>query len=263
MKQSEQVKAELIYSHAMIVAPGLDMQGRGKSLLPCLVDKLGTFTNIPDQQVLKQDETKEDETEIAMFFIGKGNCTVKVRDHKGQDTHSKKLKEGDHFGEIGMIYLCRRTATVISKNYNTFARIIRPRFRELISEFPEYELCLQNHIKTNYNDDKIKFLKEMVSSVDYLKNCGEDLIYNIIFSLQQEVFEKDSIVLHANTQADKIYFVEEGQIELYTVFEGNEFVIEKLDRGSVLNHRAFFIQDSMYVNVRCRVESKLLSLEQD
>ena len=54
-----------------------------------------------------------------------------------------------------MIYQCRRSATVISGQYNTFARITRPRFRELISEFPEFELCLKNYIKKNYNDAKI------------------------------------------------------------------------------------------------------------
>ena len=162
-----------------------------------------------------------------------------------------------------MIYMCRRSATVISQNYNTFARIHRPRFRELISEFPEYEACLKRHIKEEYKDAKIEFLKNMVRSVDYLKNCSEDLIYDIVFSLQLENFEKDSIVLQTNNQADKIYFIEEGQVELYTSFEGNEFVIERLDRGSVINHRAFFIQDNMYVNIRCKVESKLLSLTQE
>ena len=74
-----------------------------------------------------------------------------------------------------------------------------------------------------------------------MKQCGEDLIYDIIFSLQQENKERDAIVLQTNDQADKIYFIEEGSIELYTMFEGNEFIIERLERGSVLNHRAFFI----------------------
>lgn len=50
----------------------------------------------------------------------------------------------------------------------------------------------------------------MVSSVDYLKNCDEDLIYDVIFSLQQETFEKEQIVLSANQIADKIYFLEDG-----------------------------------------------------
>ena len=60
-----------------------DSHKRHSSLLPCLVDKLGTFTNVPDQDVVKQDEFKEDEQDIAMYFIGKGYCKVRVRDQNG------------------------------------------------------------------------------------------------------------------------------------------------------------------------------------
>ena len=118
-----------------------------------------------------------------MCFIGKGNCQAKVRDQNGVEKVTRILKEGDHFGEIGMIYNCRRSATVTSKNYNTFARIIKPRYKELISEFPEYELCLKRHIKETYKDTKIVFLIQMMKSVDYLKNCDDDLIFDIMFNL--------------------------------------------------------------------------------
>ena len=49
-------------------------------------------------------------------------------------------------------------------------------------------------------------------------------------------------------------------MEVYTSFEANEFIIERLFRGSVLNHRAFFMKDSMYVNIRCQKEAKVLEL---
>ena len=55
-------------------------------------------------------------------------------------------------------------------------------------------------------------------------------------------------------------FIEEGCLEVYTSFEANEFVIEKLYRGSAINHRAFFMKDSMYVNIRCAKEAKVLEL---
>lgn len=51
-----------------------------------------------------------------MFFISRGTCTVIVRDcFDGRlEKHrlKKKLSMGMHFGEIGMIYKCRRTASV-------------------------------------------------------------------------------------------------------------------------------------------------------
>ena len=57
-----------------------------------------------------------------MYFIAKGECSVSVRDsNKVEQKNQKQLKEGSHFGEIAMIYKCRRTATVSSLNYNTMA----------------------------------------------------------------------------------------------------------------------------------------------
>ena len=52
------------------------------------------------------------------------------------------------------------------------------------------------------------------------------------------------------TPADALYFIEEGIVEAYTKFENNEFVLEQLNKGSAINHRAFFMQDYMYVNFR-------------
>lgn len=57
-----------------------------------------------------------------------------------------------------------------------------------------------------------------------------------------------------------MYFIEDGAVELYTTFEGNEFVLERLFKGSCLNFRAFFMDDSMYVYVRCSKNSTLLEL---
>jgi hypothetical protein len=37
-----------------------------------------------------------------------------------------------------MIYKCRRTASVISRNYNTLAILSEENFKNLIAEYPEY-----------------------------------------------------------------------------------------------------------------------------
>jgi CRP-like cAMP-binding protein len=59
-----------------------------------------------------------------MFFIAKGECGINVRtpDRVEKEMY-KRLQEGEHFGEIAMIYKCRRSATVISLNYNTIAKL--------------------------------------------------------------------------------------------------------------------------------------------
>jgi CRP-like cAMP-binding protein len=57
-----------------------------------------------------------------MYFLGKGKCFVNVRDESGHDHEGfKVLEQGHHFGEISMIYKCKRTASVACRDYNTLA----------------------------------------------------------------------------------------------------------------------------------------------
>lgn len=87
--------------------------------------------------MIKQDE---DGSRVDLYIIGKGDCEVQVRDERGRvHENVRQLVEGDHFGEVALLYGCKRTATVISRNYNTLANMEQSRFRELIAEYPEYE----------------------------------------------------------------------------------------------------------------------------
>jgi CRP-like cAMP-binding protein len=51
--------------------------------------------------------------------------------------------------------------------------------------------------------------------------------------------------------ADKIVIICKGTCEVFTTMEGNEFVLERLEEGAVINSRAMIIEDLMYVNIRC------------
>ena len=243
-------------------APGAminDSQKRANIFMNTIVVTLGNTLNLPDEEVIKQDDFPDDE-ELCMYWVGTGNCRVRVRDHNGRQQMIGWLFEGDHFGEIALIYGCKRSATVISSNYNTFARIMKSRFREVIAEFPEYEVCLKNNAIKNYRDKKIQFVLRMIKRVEYLAKHDDNVLYDLMFSLVPKTFEKDSIVLAEDNPANALYFIEEGILEVFTKFENNEFVLDTLHKGSAINYRAFFMQDSMYVNFRCQTDAKLLCL---
>ena len=215
-----------------------------------------------------------------MFFISKGSCKVNVRCDSSKEVTIRTLNEGDHFGEINLLYKCPRSATVISNNYNTLARLKLDNFKDLIAEYPEYEICLRNHVIKVYGnmekqevnpkqvesqqqrqvDPKIAFLKATIKRVDYLKHIDDPIFFDIMFALKSKQYEKDEVVLAEDHNADSLLFIEEGILEVYTHFEANEFVLERLYRGSAVNHRAYFMKDSMYVNVRCAKEAKILTL---
>lgn len=71
-----------------------------------------------------------------MYFVAKGECQVNVSEGKKKDQNPKFLRPGDFFGEISLIYGCKRTAKVFAKKYSTLAKLSQDSFRELTTIVP-------------------------------------------------------------------------------------------------------------------------------
>ena len=112
------------------------------SFLFTVVSKLETVFTTPEETIIKQDDTSEH-----MYYINSGDCTVNVRDEKRKEHIALKiLVEGQHFGEIGIIYKCKRTTTVLSRNYNTMARLGIRQFNDIVGNAPEYLHFLKRYV---------------------------------------------------------------------------------------------------------------------
>ena len=192
---------------------------RSKALLKNIVDRMGTSLCSPESYVVTQDDDYDEKTS-RMFYLGKGKCFVNVRDESGHEHEGIRiLSEGHHFGEVAMIYKCKRTASVICRNYNTLALLAYKAYRELIAEYPEYEECLKEYIRDNYNDPKTTFLLNMVQRVDYLAGVSKEILFDIIFSLIPRNLEKEQTVLVEEEPAKTLIFLENGVVEVNTQFE--------------------------------------------
>lgn len=56
------------------------------------------------------------------------------------------LEPGMHFGEISMLYQCRRSATVVTSNYCTCAKITRYNYNELLQIYPDLNDLIKKYI---------------------------------------------------------------------------------------------------------------------
>ena len=57
-----------------------------------------------------------------------------------------------------------------------------------------------------------------------------------------------------------MYIIAEGWISIETQFDGNEFVLERLTRGSVFNHRIFITDDVTKVTIKCLTQVRVYAL---
>jgi CRP-like cAMP-binding protein len=177
-----------------------------------------------------------------MYLIAKGACEVSIIDEKKNRQRLKTLRPSDYFGEISMIYDCKRTATVTSMKYSTLAMLKKDFYKEILIEFPNLQEQLKKSI-FQYKDRMKRFIINSIMKIEYFQNIGDDAVHDIIYSLKGKKFNKGEILQAPGDNATSLFFLQDGVIEVYTHSESSEFVLEKLFRGSIINHRTFFKAD--------------------
>lgn len=65
--------------------------------------------------------------------------------------------------------------------------------------------------------------------------------------------ERGNYVYKMDTTSDEMYVIQSGIVEIcHTQDNGEEFIIEKLYRGSVINHNSFLMNDDIDTDARCK-----------
>ena len=119
-----------------------------------LVEMLKIKLTMPEDVVFRQEDKPEDDPLVneaqdsveeivnpqpRMYFVAKGKYDVYIKTNHGvsvkkyspdmrREKPDRILQDGDHFGEIGLIYNCKRTATVESSNYGTLALLSKANY---------------------------------------------------------------------------------------------------------------------------------------
>ena len=102
-----------------------------------------------------------------------------------------------------------------------------------------------------YGDkNKMKF-KKLSSRIDYLKILKPETFHFLYYSFSLSTIETGKHLFEVGDPNNELILLVDGNVELYTYFDGNEFVLERLYSGSIINHRIFFMEQE--AQVYCRV----------
>ena len=166
--------------------------------------------------------------------------------------------------EIALIYNCKRTASVLATNYCTMAKYTQKCLNELFIKFPD---LVEERFKMKiyeYDDQLTRFLLECVDSIDFFQRLDNDTKRDIIYTLKQENFERGALIFKTDEVAKVMFVLQNGIVEILTQMDkGVDFVIERLFRGAVINHRSFLLNDQIDVSARCVTPVSLFYLDVD
>ena len=140
------------------------------------------------------------------------------------------------------------------------ARLSFSHWRDIVNEYPIY----LNYLKLNlfqFQDPFKQFVFNSLSQIFYFaKTLTQHNMHQILYTLEQRIYEKGHIILRQKRECEELFIVQNGEVEMVTSFEGNEFVLDTLYQGSIINHRQFLMSDFMEVTARAKTNCVLLLL---
>lgn len=200
----------------------------------------------PDDEIIKQG----DKDDFKLYLLAQGECHIWIEDHKRNKYLKKILRGTEFFGEISLVYGCARTATVVSHKYSTLACLDKQAYQELCLEFNDLKAMFLKEA-FSYRDRQKEFITKSVSRVQYLQDISEPAIHDIIYSMDEKTYLAGEIFQQPGDDATTLYFLQDGMIEIYTKTDsGEDFILEKLFPGSVVNFRTFFLESNAEVYFR-------------
>ncbi len=154
------------------------LSAESPEIIDFFVKKLEIKLVSPEHELVKQGCDDAAENDLALYFVQKGDCSALVHNKIGLEVGNKKtrtLYPGDHFGEISLIYNCKRTATVVANNYCTLAKLPQKKYREAVLKYPNFAEELKQQI-FEYDDEIKIFLNTYMGKIDYLQNAEREVL---------------------------------------------------------------------------------------
>ena len=86
----------------------------------------------------------------------------------------------------------------------------------------------------------------------------------LIFQMERHTFEKNHYLCKSGEIADRMFLIQEGIVECTSTYDKDQnFVIERLGRGAIINHRSFLLQDDADTDFKCYTTVSVFVLTYD
>ena len=149
------------------------------------------------------------------------------------------LYDGDHFGEIGMIFQTKRTATVKSMNYGSLARLSEEGFKSLQNEFTSLTTKFKEYI-FKYKDSVRTFLEIECDKIKYFRDLSMITKQELLFNMERKTYAEGESIFDNHQEIDRLIVIQSGVVQLSVSYDkrvqNEDFVIERLIPGAILNH---------------------------
>lgn len=146
------------------------------------------------------------------------------------------LGVGKAFGELAILYNCKRTASVKAMSPGEVWTLDRGVFQQIMMQTGMQKI-----------EEKLTFLK----SVPLFSKMSNDVLLRLSDALEMTVYKKGDYIVRQGTHGDTFYIISEGQVRVTKRVEGKreEEEIRFMSRGDYFGEQALLRTDFRTANV--------------
>mmetsp|Transcript_29306 Transcript_29306/g.28919 ORF Transcript_29306/g.28919 Transcript_29306/m.28919 type:complete len:230 (+) Transcript_29306:218-907(+) len=196
-----------------------------------------------------------------MYFLAKGECDVYVTDENQMEKFTKALKGGSYFGEVALLKKCKRTASVISKNYSTCAKLDKTSFFRLIDRFQFVKESMLDHMREDYQDKWKKFIKRCIRNIDYLSyGISDRIVEEMTYLFELTSLKEGNYLFRVGESCNDIYIINNGELDIFVHNNSKETYLESLFTGCSIGAYSYLNQEAYTISGRAKTDITLLKL---
>ncbi|KAM6915408.1 cGMP-dependent protein kinase 2 [Xenentodon cancila] len=178
-----------------------------------MVDLLMTSNLKPGEEVIKEGSEGD-----SMYIVAAGELIVT---QAGQDLRT--LSRGDVFGELAILYNCKRTATVKAKTLVHLWCMERQTYRTII---------------TNKSKKKREQLMGFLKTSHTLKDLSDVQLSKIIDSMEEVKYQDKDVIVREGTEGNTFYIILKGEVLVTKNVNGHQKQIRRMGKGEHFGEQA-------------------------
>ncbi|XP_035474246.2 cGMP-dependent protein kinase 1 [Scophthalmus maximus] len=178
-----------------------------------MVDLLVVSNFKPGQEVIKEGSEGD-----SMYIVAAGELLVT---QAGQDLRT--LTSGDVFGELAILYNCKRTATVKAKTVVRLWCMERQTYRTII---------------TNKSKKKREQLMGFLKTSRTLKDLNDLQLSKIIDSMEEVKYQDKDVIVREGAEGDTFYIILKGEVLVTKNVNGHQKHIRRMGKGEHFGEQA-------------------------
>ncbi|KAG9282369.1 cGMP-dependent protein kinase 1 isoform X1 [Astyanax mexicanus] len=171
-----------------------------------MVEMLISLDRCPGDKIIKEG-TEGD----SLYIVAAGELKVT---QAGRDLRT--LTSGDVFGELAILYNCKRTASVTAATAVKLWCIERQTYRSIM---------------TSKSKKKREQLMGFLKTARTLKGLKDEQLSNIIDSMEEVRFQDNEVIVREGAEGDTFYIILKGEVLVTKKVNGQQKVIRKMGQG--------------------------------